>query len=445
MLAEPECAASRSHRSAPGWRAPSLDRSTGREDHETVSTGRSASSLWSVVLASALLVSVGAAPARAQTVDDVVARHRGGCTTAGVEGLSEQLVRSHLCMFPGSVTTFAPHPGITLTSSRVHPLSSVETRDALHRAAAGGPLQVTSAFRTLVQQYLLYEEGGCGLAAVPGSSNHQSGVAVDLSNYSAALSRMTSAGCRHPYPGDDPVHFDCPGPDMRSASVLVFQRLWNVAHPEDRIDEDGAWGPQTRARLGRSPASGFPSDGCETMPDRVWGAEFVAQSFPVAADPPIELRPGEEVEGYIELRNVGSETWDESTRLGTTEPRDRESLFSSSSWLSPSRPAGVSGTVAPGDTHRFTFTLRAPDALGEHRERFGVVQEGVTWFGDPGHLGPPDGQLEVRLMVVEAEPGGDGGVVVADAGAVAGDGGVSGGGSGVSGGCSCRASGRAWA
>jgi hypothetical protein len=60
---------------------------------------RAASIVWSVAALVALaLVTPGLA--RAQTVDSVVASHRGGCTTAGVEGLSRQLVRTHLCMFP---------------------------------------------------------------------------------------------------------------------------------------------------------------------------------------------------------------------------------------------------------------------------------------------------------------------------------------------------------
>lgn len=352
-----------------------------------------------------LLSAIVPCVAHAQTVNDIVARHSGGCTTSGVEGLSDQLVRSHLCAFPGAVARFTPHPNITLTSSRVHPLGTSETVAAIRRAADRTPLSVTSAFRTLVEQYVLYEEGGCGLAAVPGRSNHQTGRAVDLSNYSAARSAMTGAGCTQSYPSSDPVHYDCPGSDMRGASVLVFQRLWNENHPEDRIAEDGAYGPQTASRLGRSPAGGFGRDLCAPPPPVAqWGAEYVMQTFPVASADPIVMRPGEELVGTIELRNSGTEVWDGSTRLGTTEPRDRASPFAGPDWLGPSRPAAVEGTVPPGETFPFTFTLRAPMELGEYREHYGVVQEGVTWFSDPGHLGPPDSQLEVRILVVAGEP-----------------------------------------
>lgn len=348
----------------------------------------------------ALLLSIPAL-ASAQTVDDVVRRNSGGCTTAGAEGLADQLVRSHLCAFPGSVAEFAPHANITLSGSRVHALATAETVAALHAAARSTSLNVTSAFRTLSEQYLLYHEGGCGLAAEPGNSNHQTGRAVDLSNYSAARSAMTGAGCVQSHPTNDPVHYDCPGPDMRSASVLVFQRLWNRNHPGDLIAEDGDYGPQTASRLGRSPAAGFGEDLCAApVPVAQWGAEFVMQTFPVAAADPIVLRPGEERYGVIELRNSGNQTWDGNTRLGTTEPRDRSSLFTGPDWLGPNRPAAVTGTIAPGESFAFGFTIRAPDALGEHREFFGVVQEGTAWFSDAGQLGPRDDLLQIRILVV---------------------------------------------
>lgn len=387
----------------------------------------------------AVLVALLPATAFAQTVDAVVASHRGGCTTAGFEGLSEQLVRSHLCAFPGSVAEFAPHAGITLTSSRVHALGTAETVAALHAAAARTPLSVNSAFRTLVQQYALYHEGGCGLAATPGNSNHQTGRAVDLQNWSAARSAMLAAGCTHPYPTDDPVHFDCPGPDMRSASVLVFQRLWNANHPEDRIDEDGVYGPQTGGRMGQSPAGGFGTDLCAEPPppppaDR-WGAELLASTF----DDPVVMYPGDMVVGTLELTNVGQTTWDASTRLGTTEPRDRASAFAGPDWIDVDRLDAVDGSVAPGDSYPFTFTLVAPDAPGDYVESFGVVQEGVTWFSDDGQLGPADDVLRIRIRV-EARatlPATDGGAPPPpgnDAGPMGGDRPL-----GVDGGCTCRA------
>jgi MYXO-CTERM domain-containing protein len=198
--------------------------------------------------------------ARAQSVASVAARRE--CSTAGVVGLSSQLVATQLCLRPGVFARVTPHANVTLTSSRVHPLMLASSRDALWAASRSVNLQVNSMFRSLADQYVLYHSGACGLAAQPGRSNHETGRAVDLSNWSSALGAMTRAGCAHPYPSNDAVHFDCPGGDRRADSILAFQRLWNINHPEDRIAEDGAYGPVTANRLGRSPAGGFSRGGC---------------------------------------------------------------------------------------------------------------------------------------------------------------------------------------
>lgn len=201
--------------------------------------------------------------AEAQTVADLA--RRGQCSTAGLEGISRQLAEAQMCLRPGQFVRFAPHPNITLTSSRVHPYLQASARDALWSAAASGEIRVTSAFRTLADQFVLYESGGCGLAARPGRSNHQSGRAVDVSNHSSRRGALQSAGCSW-LGSRDPVHFDCAGTDRRSDAVLAFQRLWNVNHPSDRIAEDGSYGPETDARMRRTPAGGFSNGACDCTP-----------------------------------------------------------------------------------------------------------------------------------------------------------------------------------
>ena len=64
----------------------------------------------------------------AQTVAQIAAR--GACSTDGVVGISNQLVRTQLCMFPGVFVSAAPHAGVTLTSSRIHALMAAPARDA---------------------------------------------------------------------------------------------------------------------------------------------------------------------------------------------------------------------------------------------------------------------------------------------------------------------------
>ncbi len=131
-----------------------------------------------------------------------------------------------------------------------------------------------------------------------------------------------------------------------------------------------------------------------------WGASYVSQSFPLASTA-LEMTTCQTIPGSITLKNSGTTTWDSKTRLGTTQPRDRSSAFADSSWLSPSRPAGVTGTVKPGSNFKFQFNLHAPDKAGTYNEYFGVLEEGVHWFSDSGQGGPPDNQLQVQIHVTD--------------------------------------------
>ena len=95
------------------------------------------------------------------------------------------------------------------------------------------------------------------VAAKPGRSNHESGRALDMSNYSEWITTLGVHGWSHNVPGD-PVHFEHLGsPDIRGADILAFQRLWNRNAPDDQIAEDGDYGPITEARMKMAPAEGF--------------------------------------------------------------------------------------------------------------------------------------------------------------------------------------------
>lgn len=134
----------------------------------------------------------------------------------------------------------------------------------------------------------------------------------------------------------------------------------------------------------------------EATPD--WRAEYLNQSFPVASRP-FELSPGEEVEGYIELRNTGAQTWRPGeVFLGTSNPRDASSALASAGWIAPNRAATVDRVVAPGESGRFAFTVRAPSEFGDYPQFFNLLRETVAWFSDGG--GPVDDLLQVRVTVV---------------------------------------------
>ena len=145
------------------------------------------------------------------------------------------------------------------------------------------------------------------------------------------------------------------------------------------------------------------------------------QSFPLARTT-LDLAPGATSTGYLEMRNTGTATWTPArTRLGTTQPRDRASAVQGPDWLAPNRAAAIDRTVAPGATGRFTFTLRAPLMAGEYPEHFNLVEEGVTWFSEPGQGGPADNVIQVRVRTV---PVSDAGTMAMDAGTMAMDAGT---------------------
>jgi MYXO-CTERM domain-containing protein len=138
-----------------------------------------------------------------------------------------------------------------------------------------------------------------------------------------------------------------------------------------------------------------------------YSASFVSQSWPYASQPAFTVKCGESVAGKIVLKNTGSKAWSSSTKLGTTMPRDRSSIFAGAGWLAPNRAAS-SGAVAPGANGTFSFSFDGPTGAacvpGTYHEFFGVVQEGVAWFSDSGQGGPPDNQIEALINLVPGPP-----------------------------------------
>lgn len=249
--------------------------------------GRRATSVGvlACVLVAGSLGTVSAA--HAQTMSQVAAGQTA-CTTAGGEGLSSQLVDVQRCLHPGQFVSFA-NANITATSARVHLVAQASARDALQAAAAVVPLQVNSAFRPLSDQYLLWASGNCAVVAAPGSSNHQSGRAVDVNNTVEARTALTNAGCAW-LGASDAVHYDCPGMDLRADAVMAFQRLWNINNPGMLLAEDGDWGPMTLAAMQAAPASGFALGGLQTCGPCAGGAALNACGL--CGPPPVELCDG---------------------------------------------------------------------------------------------------------------------------------------------------------
>ena len=282
------------------------------------------------------------------------------CSTAVVIALSRQIAAEVGCMAPGQLVAFAEGNGIVFAGGAVLPYVSEVARADLYDAVASGggrALELTSVYRTVVQQYLLYrwfQAGRCGItaAAMPGQSNHESGRAIDVSNWSAWVGDLGAHGWGHTVPGDD-VHFDhTASPDLRGTDVLAFQRLWNRNHPGMTILEDGDYGPMTAMAVAMAPAEGF-AIGASCVTEGL-GVELVAITAPR------ELAEGATAAVTIAVRNSGSTTWPAGAALVTAEPLGRASALADPTWPAPARAAVLEAAVAPGGEATFAFAIRAP-------------------------------------------------------------------------------------
>ena len=264
------------------------------------------------------------------------------CTTAVVIGLSKQIANEISCMNPSSLTRFSEGSGITITSTAVLPFLASNAKADLQKV---GNVHINSAFRTVAQQYLLlqwHDRGRCGItaAAAVGRSNHESGRAVDVANWSSRVSAMASHHWSHDVPGD-PVHFDhLSSADIRGRDTLAFQRLWNRNHPGDLIAADGAYGPQTEARLKKSPATGFAT-GASCTP-RANVADIVA------VDGPDRIAPGQKAHYIITLSNDTDADWPATTQLRIAGG-SASALYDAASWTSNAE-VGAIGVAVPTGT-----------------------------------------------------------------------------------------------
>jgi len=105
------------------------------------------------------------------------------------------------------------------------------------------------------------------------------------------------------------------------------------------------------------------------------------------------LPRGEKATLTLQAKNTGTANWSNSgsnpIHLGTANPNDRTSAFSTSTWLSNLRPASMQeASVAPGQIGTFAFEIQANAPPGTYNEYFNLVAEGITWLNDIGQYFP---------------------------------------------------------
>lgn len=278
---------------------------------------------------------------------------------------------------------------VTVDGQKVE-VQSANAYYQMAQAAAndGVGIVVVSGFRTNAEQIELYNCyincncNECNQAAAPGWSNHQSGHAFDLNTAASGVYDWLNA-----HGGD-----------------------WGFTETVDGEPWHWEWWG------GGPPASGP----CGTP---AFKGTFVAQSFPGAELPAVELELEQSFPAWIDLKNEGTATWTANTKLAPT-PRDQTSPLFDIGWLSPTRITGPDVDTPPGAVGRFSFELAASALPGEYYQTFTLVEEGVTWFADAA--GPADDAIRVRVQIVAPAPSPPPGTTSASAGETASTGGAEG-------------------
>lgn len=214
------------------------------------------------------------------TVEQAIANT---CGTVSVKGLSLQIIAQGNCISAGAYAAIPSRSNVSYGSgafaflekpARDQLVASLDAHKTTH-------MTINSMLRTIAQQYLLYRWGAanrCGINVVaqPGNSNHETGLAMDIQESSTWRTSLQGHGFKW-FGSSDAMHYDYTGSGSvshKGLDIKAFQQLWNANNPSDKISADGAWGPQTEARMKKAPAAGFasgPTCGGAAMLDLVGG------------------------------------------------------------------------------------------------------------------------------------------------------------------------------
>ncbi len=189
----------------------------------------------------------------------------GTCSTELLKVLSRQIAEELFkSTDAGKVVTISEH--VNIAGGSTLPYLQRNAAVALANAIKefGRKPRLVHALRVLPQQYALYDQyihHRCGipLAAAPGTSPHERGVAIDLNDWEDWIPVLR----RHQWiwrGAADKPHFNFHGdsdPDFGHYGIRAFQYLWNKHNPNDLLKADGVIGPKTIEKLMLSPVSGW--------------------------------------------------------------------------------------------------------------------------------------------------------------------------------------------
>ena len=107
----------------------------------------------------------------------------------------------------------------------------------------------------------------------------------------------------------------------------------------------------------------------ETPPPVFNASTFVEQSVPAS------MTAGQSYEIHVTIKNTGFNPW-------TTTGLYRLAQLAEAQDWGIERVELPSTVVSPGSIVTFAFKVRAPEAAGTHSFHWGMVQEGVAFFGE---------------------------------------------------------------
>jgi N-acetylmuramoyl-L-alanine amidase len=200
-------------------------------------------------------------PTPSKTVADII----GACDTGLAHGLSLQCIAKLNRMVTSPLLVELKHPLIDVQGDQINPFLQPAAAAALVRAveSRGVKLLINSCLRTTVQQHIIrtqYEKGLCGItaAALPGSSNHEHGLALDIQDPWDWKDALETQGWVKLGSWDD-MHYDFwdGRNDIAKLQISAFQQLWNQYNPSEPIAIDGGYGVITAEKIQRSPVDGW--------------------------------------------------------------------------------------------------------------------------------------------------------------------------------------------